>query len=163
MSNSGQALETAALIAGRIIFGGYFLYNGINHFRNRKMLAEYARTKGTPAADLAVMASGALILAGGLSILTGSRPKIGSALISTFLVGVSPQMHAFWKEQNPQKRMQEMVNFSKNMALVGASLLAAARPEPWPWHIGATSLRPSQSSLRSWLSWNRRGESDGAF
>jgi hypothetical protein len=25
-----------------------------------------------------------------------------------------------------------MVNFTKNMALVGASLLAAAYPEPWP-------------------------------
>lgn len=139
VSNFGQSLETAALIAGRIIFGGYFLYNGMNHFLNRKMLADYARTKGTPAADLAVLASGALILVGGLSILTGARPKIGSALISTFLMGVSPQMHAFWKEQNPQQRMQEMVNFTKNMALVGASLLAAARPEPWPWHLGARS------------------------
>jgi hypothetical protein len=33
--------------------------------------------------------------------------------------------------------MQEMVNFTKNMALVGASLLAAAHPEPWPWHLAA--------------------------
>jgi putative oxidoreductase len=148
VSTSGQSLETAALIAGRIIFGGYFLYNGVNHLLNRKMLADYARSKGTPAPDVAVLASGALILAGGLSILTGARPKIGSALISTFLMGVSPQMHAFWKEQNPQQRMHEMVNFTKNMALVGASLLAAAHPEPWPWHVGArseTAMVPTHS------------------
>jgi putative oxidoreductase len=147
VSASRQSLETAALIGGRIIFGGYFLYNGINHFLNRRMMAEHARSKGTPAADVAVLASGALILAGGLSILTGVRPKIGSALISTFLIGVSPQMHAFWKEQEPQQRMQEMVNFTKNMALVGASLLAAARPEPWPWRVGTseTALLPVRS------------------
>jgi putative oxidoreductase len=148
MSRSRPSLETAALMAGRLIFGGYFMYNGINHFLNRKMLADYARMKGTPAADVAVVASGALILAGGLSILTGARPKIGSALIASFLIGVSPRMHAFWKEQDPHQRMQEMVNFSKNMALIGASFLAAARPEPWPWHVGArstTGLAPAHS------------------
>jgi putative oxidoreductase len=80
-----------------------------------------------------------LILAGGLSVVTGAQPKVGAALITTFLLGVSPQMHAFWKEQDPQQRMHEMVNFTKNMALVGASLLAAGHPEPWPWHLGASS------------------------
>lgn len=35
--------------------------------------------------------SGLLILAGGLSILTGAWPKIGAGLISMFLLGVSPQ------------------------------------------------------------------------
>src|SRR5438552_1877898 len=85
-STSRQSLETAALIAGRVIFGGYFLYSGINHFLNRKMLSEYARRKGTAAPDVAVLGSGALIVAGGLSILLGTRPKIGSALISTFLI-----------------------------------------------------------------------------
>jgi putative oxidoreductase len=136
---SRPALETAALLAGRAIFGGYFLYNGINHFLNREMLTDYARSKGVPAPDLAVAASGLLILAGGLSVVTGAQPKVGAALIATFLLGVSPQMHAFWKEQDPQQRMHEMVNFTKNMALVGASLLAAGHPEPWPWHLGASS------------------------
>src|SRR6185369_13563503 len=49
----GPSLERAALIAGRVIFGGYFLYNGINHFLNRKMMADYARSKGVPNADAA--------------------------------------------------------------------------------------------------------------
>ncbi len=145
---SRPALETAALLAGRAIFGGYFLYNGINHFLNRKMLADYARSKGVPAPDVALAGSGVLILTGGLSILAGAQPKVGAAMIATFLLGVSPQMHAFWKEHDPQQRMHEMVNFTKNMALIGASLLAAAHPEPWPWHPGAASggsLVPSHS------------------
>ena len=143
------ALETAALMAGRVIFGGYFLYNGINHFLNRKMLVDYARSKNVPAPDLAVSASGLLILAGGLSILTGVQPKVGAALITTFLLGVSPQMHAFWKEQDAQQRMQEMVNFTKNLALVGASLVAAGHPEPWPWHVRAPGPRGALVAARS--------------
>ena len=134
---AGPALEKAALLAGRIIFGGFFLYNGVNHFLNRQMLVGYARSKGAPAPEVAVTMSGLMLIAGGLSIVTGTQPKIGAGLISTFLLGVSPQMHAFWKETDAQQRMQEMVNFTKNMALLGGSLFAAAHPEPWPWHPGA--------------------------
>lgn len=133
---SSGALERAALLAGRVIFGGYFVYNGVNHFLNRQMMVGYARSKGVPAAAVAVPASGLLILAGGLSILAGTQPKVGAGLIITFLLGVTPQMHAFWDEEEPQ-RMHEMVNFTKNVALVGAGLIAAAQPEPWPWHVGA--------------------------
>lgn len=135
-------------MTGRAIFGGYFLYNGINHFLNRKMLVDYARSKGVPAPEYAVSASGLLILAGGLSILTGVQPKIGAALIGTFLVGVSPQMHAFWKEQDGQQRIHELGNFTKNMALVGASLLAAGHPELWPWHVQAPAARGALVATR---------------
>ena len=128
-------VETLALFAGRLIFGGYFLYNGINHFVERQSLVEYAKSKGVQAPEAAVAGSGLLLLGGGLSLLTGAFPKLGAAMISTFLLGVSPRMHAFWREQNPQQRMHEMVNFTKNMALIGASFLAAARLEPWPMSV----------------------------
>jgi uncharacterized membrane protein YphA (DoxX/SURF4 family) len=131
-----RAAETIPHLLGRAIFGGFFLYNGINHFVQRRNLASYAGMKGVPKPDLAVELSGAMMLAGGLSLLTGYRPKIGSALITAFLVGVSPQMHAFWKENDPQRRQGEMVNFMKNVALVGASLIAAGSRQPWPLAAG---------------------------
>jgi len=132
-----STLEKIAHLAGRAIFGGYFLYNGINHFQNRQMLAGYASSKKVPGADAAVIASGVMMIAGGLSLLAGTRPKIGAASVIGFLAGVSPMMHAFWNETDPQQRMQEMVNFTKNMALVGGALLAAGHPEPWPASIRA--------------------------
>lgn len=128
-----QTIETAALLAARAIYGGYFVYNGINHLVNRRMMADYARSKGVRAADATVVASGLMIIAGGTSLVLGVRPKVGVGLISGFLLAVSPQIHAFWKEDDPQRRMAEMVNFTKNIALVGASLFAAALPEPWRW------------------------------
>lgn len=133
---TNESIETPALVVGRAIVGGYFLYNGINHLVNRDMLAQYAQSKGVPQAKRAVELSGLMAIAGGVSVLTGVLPKVGAGLISTFVLGVS-RMHMFWREQDPQQRMQEMVNFTKNMALVGAGLLLAAHPEPWPWAISS--------------------------
>jgi putative oxidoreductase len=124
--------ERMALAIGRALFGGYFLYNGINHFLNRRMLTDYARSKQVPMADAAVPVSGALILLGGLSLLMGKQPKVGASLITTFLFGVTPQVHAFWTIDDEAQRTQELVNFTKNLALIGGAALAAAIPEPWP-------------------------------
>src|SRR6185437_10814914 len=118
-----SALETAAHLAGRAIFGGYFVYNGINHFKNREMMAAYASSKKVPAA--------------GVSLLTGMRPKWGAASVAGFLLGVSPTMHAYWNETDQQQRMNDTINFMKNMALIGGALLAAGHPEPWPASIRA--------------------------
>jgi putative oxidoreductase len=127
--------NSTMLAIGRAVYGGYFIYNGINHFVNRGMLTAYAQSKRVPAARAAVPASGALILLGGLSVLTGIRPKVGASLIATFLLGVSPRMHDFWRIDDQQQRMHELVNFTKNMALVGAACFVAALPEPWPTSI----------------------------
>jgi uncharacterized membrane protein YphA (DoxX/SURF4 family) len=124
--------QDALLTLGRIIYGGYFLYNGVNHFLNRSMLAGYAKSKNVPWPDAAVIGSGALLVGGGLSILAGFRPKLGAALVTTFLAGVSAKMHDFSAVEDQQQRAQELVNFSKNMALIGGAALAASVPEPWP-------------------------------
>jgi putative oxidoreductase len=128
---------TVPLLLGRAIFGGYFLYNGINHFMHHDMMSGYAKMKGVPSAEVAVPGTGLLLVLGGLSLITGYRPKLGAALITTFLAGVSPKMHAFWEESDPQQRQAEMVNFLKNMALIGGAMLAAAEPEPWPYSTAA--------------------------
>jgi len=119
-------------LLGRIVFGGFFLYNGINHFKQRKSLAEYAKAKNVPLADIAVPATGAALLVGGTSILLGVKPRLGALAIIGFLASVSPTMHDFWKQEDPGQRMNDMINFSKNMALLGAAVALMAVEEPWP-------------------------------
>ena len=97
------------------------------------MLIGYARSKGVRWPEIAVLGSGALIVLGGLSLLTGVKPKVGASLVTTFLTGVTPQMHDFWNIEEPGQRMNEMINFSKNLALIGgAAFAAAAVPERQP-------------------------------
>ncbi len=119
-------------LLGRAIFGGYFLYNGLNHLANRETMSQYAAAKGVAAPEAAVATSGAMLLAGGLSILAGAKARQGLATIVAFLIPVSLQMHRFWEETDPQKQMAEMVNFTKNMALVGAALMLLQLEHPWP-------------------------------
>jgi uncharacterized membrane protein YphA (DoxX/SURF4 family) len=130
---TGERTGAWPLLLGRAIFGGFFLYNGVKHFRNRERMTGYSKTKGVPAPSIAVVTTGAMLAAAGLSLLSGVRPKVGAGLAAAFLLGVSPVMHAFWREDDEQQRMHEMVNFTKNVALLGGALLAASVPEPWPW------------------------------
>jgi len=122
----------APFLLGRLVFGGFFLYNGIHHLKERKSMAQYARTKNVPLAEAAVTATGVALIAGGTSILLGIKPKYGAAAIAGFLAGVSPVMHDFWRVEDPQQRMNEMINFSKNMALIGGALSLMGVDEPWP-------------------------------
>lgn len=125
----------AAFLIGRLVFGGFFLYNGINHLKQRKQLAQYAETKNVPMAEAVVAATGVTLIAGGTSILLGVKPKVGTAAIAGFLAGVSPVMHNFWTVEEPQRRMNEMINFSKNMALLGSALALMGVAEPWPMSV----------------------------
>ena len=126
-----------AFLLGRLLFGGFFLYNGINHFKDAKTHTDYAAQKGVPAPDLAVSATGVALLVGGGSILTGIKPKLGTQAILGFLLSVSPLMHDFWNDESPDQRMHNMVDFSKNLALAGAALALMAVEEPWPVSVPA--------------------------
>ena len=123
------------LLIGRILYGGFFLTGGLNHFTKMSNYKQYAASKGVPAPSLAVGLSGLLILLGGLSVLLGFHPHIGLLLIAIFLVGVTPGMHAFWGISEPMARMADQVNFMKNVALLGAALAMAAIPLPWSMSI----------------------------
>jgi len=37
--------------------------------------------------------------------------------------------------QDPQMKMGEVVNFTKNMALLGAILILMSYPVPWPYSL----------------------------
>jgi hypothetical protein len=41
-------------------------------------------------------------------------------------------MHQFWKIQDPMARLGELINFQKNLALMGATLMFLVIPQPWP-------------------------------
>ena len=120
----------ASYLLGRMIFGGYFLYAGIHHFEETETMAQYTASKGVPAPNLAVKATGAALIFGGTSVLLGLKKEWGAAAIASFLAGVSPLMHDFWKQQDPQQRQNEMINFGKNMALLGASLALMGMEKP---------------------------------
>ena len=55
--------------------------------------------------------------------------------IVLFLVPVTLIMHAFWADNDPMQRQANIVNFSKNVGLLGSSLMFLAVPRPWPYSV----------------------------
>lgn len=140
----------APFLIGRLLFGGYFIMAGINHFKKTAQLSQFAAAKKVPKPDVAVRVTGSMLLAGGTSILLGVKPKLGAAAILGFLAGVSPLMHDFWKQQSPEQRMNDMVNFTKNVALAGGALALMGVEEPWPASVPVLQSKHGKS-LRRYL------------
>ena len=124
-------------LAGRMILGGFFLYNGINHFRQKEGMAQYAGAKNLPNPELAVLASGAMLAAGGTSLILGLKPKLGILSLVGFLAASSPLFHDFWNEQDPHAKQNQLIHFSKNIAILGAAL-ALLGVEEWPLSVAGS-------------------------
>jgi uncharacterized membrane protein YphA (DoxX/SURF4 family) len=120
----------------RVIAGCFFLMNGFNHFAQLNMMTGYAKSKGIPAPALAVGGSGVLLFLGGLSLLLGYHPTIGTTLLVIFLLAASFGIHNFWTVQDQQAKQGEMINFLKNMAILGLLLMTLAIPRPWLMSLG---------------------------
>lgn len=124
----------ALFLAGRLILGGYFLYNAVNHFKQHEALTQYAAAKKVPMPDAAVAVSGAMLAIGGASIALGLKPQYGAWAIVGFLAAVSPVMHDYWSAADPQQRQADQINFTKNMAILGATLALMGVKE-WPYSV----------------------------
>ena len=75
----------APFLIGRAMLGGFFIYNGIHHFQEAEMMAGYAKSKKLPLPKAAVIGTGVAMVAGGASLVTGIKPKWGSAALIAFL------------------------------------------------------------------------------
>ncbi|MGE5048261.1 MAG: DoxX family protein [Deltaproteobacteria bacterium] len=122
-------------LIGRIVLGLYYLVTGIMDVINFKMLAGYAASKGVPAAEAAVIVAHLLLVLAGFCFLTGWRPALGVAAVVVFLIPVTFTMHAFWAETAPQMKQMQMINFTKNMALLGSALMFLGIPRPWAYSV----------------------------
>jgi putative oxidoreductase len=114
------------VLLGRLFYSCLFITSGMGHLTaQKKMMAGMLKAKNLPAPELLVMASGLVELIGGVLIVLGFHAQWGGWLIVLFLVPVTFTVHNFWTVKEPQARMMQMMNFNKNMALLGAALLIA--------------------------------------
>lgn len=125
-------MEIILLLAGRILFGGFFVIGGAMHFMKLSEMAEYARMKGAPMPKLSTIVTGMVIMLAGLGVVFGVYQSLSLLALAAFLVVITPIMHAFWKISDPSMKMMEMQMFLKNMALLGATLALYVFSSDWP-------------------------------
>lgn len=110
-------------LVGRILFAALFLGASYGHLAQTQAMAGYAESRGVPMARLAVQGSGVLLVLGALSVLLGVWGDLGALLLVVFLVSTAVMMHGFWAETDPMTKQMELVQFQKDLALAGASLV----------------------------------------
>lgn len=137
-----EALAEASLLLGRVLFGGVLALMGANHFYDMENMTEYTASKGVPLPRLAVVAGGIMMVAGGLSVVFGVYPLVGASVLVVFLEGSTPVVHDFWNFDKGDDHLNyEMINFFKNIALLGAALVfVSLATEEWAYGVGLRLL-----------------------
>lgn len=118
-------LGAVLLLVGRVLFGGFLAFAGLNHFMNTDEMAGYAEAKGVRVPGIGVVATGAMLMLGGLGLVLGAYPVLAAGTIATFFIILTPAMHDFWAVDEAQ-REEELTNFLKNAELLGAALVFLA-------------------------------------
>jgi uncharacterized membrane protein YphA (DoxX/SURF4 family) len=134
-----SGLEGVTLLVGRVLFGGVIAFMGLNHFMQTEQMTGYAEYKGLPAPKLSVLASGAVLVAGGFGILVGAFPIASALAVAAFPAISAVAMHDFWAV--PEDQQDEMTQFLKNVALAGGAVVVAAiGADAWAFDLGLRLL-----------------------
>ncbi|WP_418285216.1 DoxX family protein [Halorubrum sp. DTA46] len=124
-------------LIGRILFGATLAFMGLNHFMDLDTMAGYAEFKGLPAPRFSVVASGLLLVLGGLGVVVGAFPVLAAGGLAVFLLVSAVTMHDFWSMEDPEDEQSEMTSFLKNVYGAGAALvLLAVGGTAWPYSVG---------------------------
>lgn len=107
---------------GRVLFGGILSFMALDNLRNLEERIGYAESKGAPAPDVSVPTASVGLLAGGIGVALWRYPAAAAAGVAWFFLSVTPVMHDFWTEEDPEQKQQQMTHFLKNSALLGAAL-----------------------------------------
>ena len=109
-------------LSGRILIAVIFLISGFFKVGAYAQMVGYATAVHLPAPGAAIAAAAAVEMGCGLAILVGFRTRFAAWLLFLYLLPVSYFFHNFWAVQGQEQQMQ-MVNFLKNMAIMGGLLV----------------------------------------
>jgi len=121
---AATAQDGVALI-GRILLAAMFVISGWGKLTGFAGTAGYISSQGLPLPELFAAAAIVIELGGGLLILLGWKARWAAIGLALFLVVITPLFHNFWGAP-PEARMGQLINFQKNLSILGGMLLLYA-------------------------------------
>lgn len=118
-----SVVRSAVFRAGRLLFGGVLAFMALDNLRNLDERVQYAESKGAPAPDKTVPGLSVALLLGSSGVTLWRLPSLSAAAIASFLVSVTPVMHDFWSQDDPEQKQQQLIHFMKNTAMLGGALV----------------------------------------
>lgn len=94
-----------------------FLHSGIGKISNFTGTQQQISGAGLPLAPLVTVFTIAFVFLGGLSLILGYRTRIGTGLLLAFLIPATLVFH------NPVADPTQMIQFLKNLAIIGGLLM----------------------------------------
>lgn len=79
-----------------------------------------------------VRLNGAVQVVAGLAVATGNGRRIGATVLATTLAPTTVAGHPFWQQKDSEERSKQIVQFLKNLGLMGGLMLAAVDTEGRP-------------------------------
>ncbi len=120
-------IQGVVTVLGRVLLSAIFLLAAVGgdipNFNNTVQMMTGA---GIPAPQLMLVGAIVFLIAGGLSVILGYKARIGAALLLVFLVLATYYFHHFWNIDDAQAKQQQMIEFLKNLSMMGAMLLIIA-------------------------------------
>jgi len=119
------SLPRLALI-GRFLLAAIFLVSGVAKLTDTSGTIQHMTAAGIPYPETLALVAGAAEVLGAISIATGLLARVGSLGLFLYLIPTTLIFHAFWKEAG-EARLPQMVNFMKNLAIMGGLAVLAAQ------------------------------------
>jgi putative oxidoreductase len=122
MSNSSSSMVP---LFGRILLSLVFIWGGVGKITGFSFEQELVAAKHLPVPAVALGIALLVELVGGLAILTGIYTRFTAWIVFLYMIPTTFLFHNFWAVQGAD-RIDTMVHFEKNVAIMGGLLLLAA-------------------------------------
>jgi putative oxidoreductase len=122
MSNSSNSLVP---LFGRILLSTVFIMGGIGKITGFSFEEGMVAAKHLPMPAVALGIALVIELIGGLAILTGLFTRLTAWIVFLYMIPTTFLFHNFWAVQGAE-RIDTMIHFEKNLAIMGGLLLLAA-------------------------------------
>jgi putative oxidoreductase len=122
MSNSSNSVVA---LFGRILLSAVFIMGGIGKITGFSFEESMVAAKHLPMPAVALGLAMIIELVGGLAILTGLFTRLTAWIVFLYMIPTTVLFHNFWAVQGAD-RIDTMIHFEKNLAIMGGLLLLAA-------------------------------------
>ena len=122
MSNSSTSIVP---LFARILLSVVFILGGIGKIFAFSLEEGFVATKHLPLPAVALGVALIIELVGGLAILAGLYTKFTAWIVFLYMIPTTFLFHNFWAMQGAD-RLDAMIHFEKNLAIMGGLLLLAA-------------------------------------
>jgi putative oxidoreductase len=127
---------------GRVLICVIFVLAGFGKATHPQMYIPFMASKHLPLPQVGVWVAVVIELGGGLMLLFGLKARWAAAVMFLFLIPTTLLFHNFWAA-TPDKYVDQLMNFEKNLAIMGGLLMLVA------WGPGRISIdgamkRPSR-------------------